>query len=264
MNSENYQNILFSKQDGVGIITLNRPSRYNAIDTAMCIELQEAFKAARDDSGIKALLIKSCGRAFCSGGDIKEMIAENDTSMAHIMEHTRSYQDMAKLLIEFPKPTVCAVQGAAAGAGFSIALACDVIIGSDEAKFSQSFVQVGLVPDCGSTYLLSRLIGRAKAKDLVFSGRTVNAEEALELGILTKLVSGKELDAIAFAVAAEYAKGPSLAMSLAKKAIDSSLESTLEMALETETAAQCICFSTEDHQEGIRAFIEKRKPNFNK
>ena len=257
-----YETIQFSIRANVGQIRLNRPKAFNAINTKMFLELTDAFQASADNGAVRAVLLSAEGRAFCAGGDIKEMVQGMDRTPQQLQEHVRNFTAMASALIDLTKPVVCAVQGAAAGAGFSLALACDVIFATEDAAFSQAFAQVGLIPDAGSTYLLPRVVGRSRAKELIFSHRVVRATEARELGIVSRIVPAGELYSAAFETAAEYARGPAFALGLAKRLVNHSFEQTVSSALAEEISGQYACLRTPDYVEGVAAFLEKRQPQF--
>ena len=244
----------------VQVITLNRPHHRNAIDTAMCGELIRALEQTGSDEGIRAVLLQGAGQAFCAGGDIRDMPLQQRYDSA--LRHTAVYQTAAKLLYDMPKPVVCAVNGAAAGAGFSLALACDVILAGESASFLPAVGQVGLVPDCGSTFLLARSVGRHRAKELIFSGRSLSAAEAQQYGIVSQVVPDEQLEQAALSLAERFAQGPTLAMALAKSAIDRSFTLTAEQALELETHSQCRCFLSEDYLSGKAAFMQHTVPVF--
>jgi len=260
INGRNDTAVSTAAHGAVQVITLSRPQYRNAIDTAMCGELTRALEQAGSNEGIRAILLQGAGRAFCAGGDIHDMPLQQRYDSA--LRHTAAYQKAAKLLYDMPKPVVCAVNGAAAGAGFSLALACDVIIAGETARFIQAFGQVGLVPDCGSTFLLARSIGRHRAKELIFSGRSLTAAEAQQYGIVSQVVPDGQLEQTALSLAEQFAQGPTLAMSLAKSAIDRGFTLTADQALELETHSQCRCFLSEDYLSGKDAFMQHISPIF--
>lgn len=244
------------------VITINRPDKLNAIDAETCMELWEAFSAAEEAENVKVILFKGAGRAFCAGGDIGEMSTLQNEQPSEVQKHVETYQRLARKIYTTAKPIICAVQGAAAGAGFSLALAADVVIAAENAKFIQSFGKVGLVPDCGSSFLLTRAVGPQRAKDLIFSGRPISAPEACRMGIALKVVPAEKLDETAMALADEYAKQASLPAAFCKEMVNLASEKTTDEMLGLEAQYQTKCFFGEAFEEGYRAFLEKREPNF--
>ncbi|HHX37244.1 MAG TPA: hypothetical protein GX717_04605 [Clostridiaceae bacterium] len=257
-----YKTITYEVENNVCVITLNRPETYNAISEEMCKDLIQALRHADSDNNVRALLLKSNGKAFSSGGDINDMKVSLHRSTTEILEFVNGFTRMAKQLINFSKPTICAAHGAVAGAGFSIVLACDITIAAENVRLMQAFGNVGLLPDSGSCYLLARIVGLSRAKELVFSRRMVEAEEAKSLGIVHQIVPLEELETTAMNLAEQYATGPTRAFALAKGIINASQESTLDQVLDSETYRQTALFATEDFREGVAAFLEKRKPEF--
>ena len=257
-----FKTITYEVKNNIGIITLNRPETYNAISEYMCKELTKVLICAERDDNVRTLLLKSEGKAFSSGGDINDMKDSLSRSTTEILEFVNCFTRMAKQLITFSKPTVCAAQGVVAGAGFSMVLACDVTIAGENIRLMQAFGNVGLLPDSGSCYLLARVVGLSRAKELVFSRRTVEADEAKRLGIVHDVVALEDLEQTALALAEQYAAGPTRAFAMAKGIINASMESTLEQVLDSETYRQTALFATEDFREGVVAFLEKRKPEF--
>lgn len=258
------QLVLRDLKDHVLTLTLNRPERLNAIGGGMREELFEGLLEAQRDPEVRVVVLTGAGRAFCSGGDVKEMAERRgkdstrraDGQMPPIRDH------ILALMRSIPKPVIGSINGVAAGAGMNLALACDMRIASDKAVFTQAFVKRGLHPDWGGTFFLPRLVGTAKACELIFSGDMVGAEEALRLGIVNRLAPQDELAGAASDWARSLAAGPPIAIGLAKRGIYRNLESDLASALEFETYAQTHCWSTEDAGEGIRAFVEKRPARF--
>ncbi|PZW40072.1 enoyl-CoA hydratase/carnithine racemase [Humitalea rosea] len=249
--------------EGVATLTLNRPSVRNAIDDAMRSDMIDALEAVAADDAIRALVITGAGSAFCAGGDVKGMRARleapaSDVAINGWRRQQRTHRAVA-LLHGLGKPTIAAVNGAAAGLGCDVALACDLIIASNAAHFTMSFVSRGLVPDGGGMYFLPRRIGLARAKELVFSGRRVGAGEALSLGLVERLTTPEALLADATAWAACLSAGSAPAIALAKSVLDRSLESSLEQVLAEGSKAQAICYSTAEHRASVAAFLAKAK-----
>ena len=259
-----YKCLLYEVKDGIATLTLNRPERLNALGDTLRDDLQDAVTRASEDEAVRVMIVTGAGKGFCAGGDVKAM-AERKASGGErpLGEKVAPGRDRTVLALrDAPKPVIAAVNGAAAGAGMNLALACDIRLASTEAKFAQAFVRRGLHPDWGGTYFLPRVVGVAKAAELIWTGEIINAAEAKRLGIVSDVVPPEELIGAARALAGKIAAGPPIAIRLAKRAIYHNLECDLRQALEFETFAQNICFETEDAREGIRAFVDKRAPAF--
>jgi 2-(1,2-epoxy-1,2-dihydrophenyl)acetyl-CoA isomerase len=259
-----YKCLIYEVKDGVATLTLNRPERLNALGDTLRDDLQDAVTRASEDPDVRVMIVTGAGKGFCSGGDVKAMNERKESGGGRpILEKVAPGRDRTVLALrDSPKPVIAAVNGAAAGAGMNLALCCDMRLASTAAKFSQAFVRRGLHPDWGGTYFLPRVVGAAKACELIFTGEVIDAQEALRLGIVSAVYSPEELLPAAHALARRIADGPPIAIRLAKRAIYHNLDSDLRQALEFETFAQNICFDTEDAAEGIRAFVEKRPPSF--
>lgn len=253
-----YETIRYEFRNGVARIELHRPDRLNAFTETMNQEILDALLAVEKDKAVRALIITGSGRGFSAGEDLKAASGEVDFG-----EVLRSrYNPMIKKLVGIEKPTVAAVNGTAAGAGMSLALACDFRIASDEAIFIQAFVNIGLVPDSGSLYFLPRLIGYAKALELTVLGEKIKADDALALGLVTKVVPAAELEEESWRFAERLAAMPTKAIGLIKRYMQRSFETRLDQMLEWEAFAQRTAGLTEDFREGVAAFIEKRRPEF--
>ena len=259
-----YKCLLYDMKDGVATLTLNRPERLNALGDTLRDDLQDAVTRASDDPEVRVMIVTGAGKGFCSGGDVKAMSERKESGSGRpLMEKVAPGRDRTvQALRDAPKPVIAAVNGAAAGAGFNLALCCDIRLASTAAKFSQAFVKRGLHPDWGGTYFLPRVVGTAKACELIFTGAIIDAEEALKLGIVSAVHPPEELLPAAQALARAIADGPPIAIRLAKRGLYRNAESDLRTALEYETFAQNNCFETEDATEGIKAFVEKRPPRF--
>src|SRR5205814_7459589 len=259
-----YECLLYETKDRVATLTLNRPDRLNALGGTLREDLTAGLTRAIDDPDVRVIVITGAGKGFCAGGDVKAMQDANQAGRGRpLMERVAPSRDRTVLLMrDSPKPLIAAVNGAAAGAGMNLALACDIRLASSAARFSQAFVRRGLHPDWGGTYFLPRVVGTAKACELIFTGEVIDAQEALKLGIVSAVHPPEELMPAAVALARKIADGPPIAIRLAKRAIYHNAECDLRQALEFETFAQNICFDTEDAAEGIRAFVEKRAPSF--
>jgi 2-(1,2-epoxy-1,2-dihydrophenyl)acetyl-CoA isomerase len=261
--SEN-QFILMDVQDRVATITLNRPERLNALGQNMREDLLKALLRARDDEEVRVVLITGAGRAFCSGGDVKEM-SDRQASGATARRDFEVWPIRDRILAEMrgmPKPVIAVVNGVAAGAGCNLALGCDMRIASDRAGFTQAFVKRGLHPDWGGTYFMPRMLGTARAFEFILGGDTITAQQALEWGMVNRVVPQAELTRAAAEWARKFAAGPPVVYALAKRAIYRNLDADLTSALEYEAYAQRIVWTTEDATEGIQAFVEKRTPAF--
>jgi enoyl-CoA hydratase/carnithine racemase len=259
-----YKCLLYDVQDRIATLTLNRPERLNALGDTLRDDLYDAVTRAAADPNVGVMVITGAGRGFCSGGDVKSMSERDQAGQqaAAPSERLAPIRDRVILAMrDCPKPVIAAVNGAAAGAGMNLALACDMRIASTAAKFAQSFVKRGLAPDWGGTWFLPRIVGTAKACELIFTGETIDAAEALRLGIVNTVVAPEALMAEARQLAGKIAAGPPVAIQLAKRAIHNH-DADLRAALEYETFAQGICRETQDAKEGVRAFVEKRAPVF--
>ncbi len=254
-----YETILFDQQDKVATITLNRPDRYNAFNELMSKELISALRTCQKDPQIRAIVIGGAGKAFCSGQDLKD-VEGKPRSLGDSVE--RRYNPMVKLLRETEKPFICRLNGVAAGAGASLALACDHVVAAEEARMLWAFVNIGLVLDSGSSWTLPRLVGQRKAFELAALGEPVGAKEALDLGLINEVVPADQLEARCAALAATYAEKAPKALGLIKRMLQRSYESSLDDMLLMEKQSQEIAGRTEDYQEGVKAFVEKRKPQF--
>jgi 2-(1,2-epoxy-1,2-dihydrophenyl)acetyl-CoA isomerase len=259
--------LLTELHEGVQTITLNRPEPLNAVSLAMLAELGEVVKAAERDDQLKVLVLTGAGRAFSAGADVTEFPTSTSEGEAREMprlgEHLRTRVNPLILRIQaLEKPVLAAVNGVAAGVGMSLALACDVRYAAESARFIQAFVNIGLVPDGGSTYFLPRLVGVGKALELAWTGSPVSAQEALELGIVTRILPDAELMGATQELAARLARGPATAIALMKRGFNQAHELPLERVLEMEAAYQEIASRTPAFAEGVTAFLEKRPASF--
>jgi 2-(1,2-epoxy-1,2-dihydrophenyl)acetyl-CoA isomerase len=258
-----YEHILVSEAEGIATITLNRPDKLNAFIGHMRRDLAEALEHAGSDRSVRVVIITGAGRAFCAGGDIAfmgELMERRDTDeFERILGAGRRVIGAIRTM---SKPVIAAVNGPAAGAGFNLALACDLRIASNNATFSQSFVKVGLHPDWGGTYFLPRLVSPNKACELFFLGDSIDAAEALRLNIVNQVVAPEELETATLQLAERLRASPPIALASAKQAVYMSGAADLEEMLRYETEAQLRCFESDDGREGIRAFFEKRDPRF--
>ncbi len=250
---------VLARRDGpVHVLSLNRPDRINAFSTGMAATLVAALEAAAADDTCRAVLLHGEGRGFCSGQDLTEVPQSAD--LGHLLE--LRYVPIIRLLRTMAKPVVCAVHGVAAGAGANLALACDIVIAGETAKFIQAFVRIGLIPDVGGTWFLPRLVGSARARALAMLGEPVEARQAEQWGMIWRAVPDESLMAEAAAVAARLASLPTQAIALMKRALEVSENHTLEQQLVAEQDAQREAGYTPDFAEGVRAFVEKRPAVF--
>jgi 2-(1,2-epoxy-1,2-dihydrophenyl)acetyl-CoA isomerase len=258
-----YKTLLFQVEENVAKIVLNRPEAMNALSTDLALELIEVFQDLSSKEDVRAVVITGSGKAFSAGGDVKQMSTVlGDDAPAKFRLALDVYHKLIILMRELPKPIIAAINGVAAGAGFNLALACDVRIASEKAKFSQAFIRIGLIPDFGGTFFLPRIVGTAKAMELMMTGELIDAEKAQQLGLVNLTVKLEELEQTAEFFAKQAADLPTSAIGRLKKLINSSLNSSLSEQLEAEAQMQMECSATEDFKEGVRSFVEKRKPNF--
>lgn len=258
-----FKNIIFNTESGVAQITLNRPAAMNALNHALVDELLEALRICREDETARAVVISGSGNAFCAGGDVKWMHAAHKEKWPHDFDRLVDNLNQVILMIrDIEKPVIAAVNGFASGAGFSLALACDIRVISEKAKFNQAYVNLGLTPDGGSTYFLTLMLGQALVTDLVFTGRVLEAKEALALGLASELTTTESLDARAKQLAQNFAAGPTIAFKQAKKLINEAHKQTLAAQLEAERKSIVSASLSNDFAEGLQAFAEKRTPLF--
>ncbi len=258
MPDPQYSTIRSEQADGVATITLDRPESLNALNATMRRELRAALKAAARDEAVRAVIITGAGRGFCSGADLRGGDTERD--FRRVL--TDEYHPLVMAIRDLPKPVIAAVNGVAAGAGVSLALACDLVYAAEEARFIQAFVRIGLVPDSGSTRVLVRALGRHRAAQLIFSGEPLSATEAHAAGLVNVVVPAAELAAAAQEAAARLATAPTTAIGYAKRAINHAEDALLSESLAMEAALQELAGRTDDHAEGVAAFGEKREPRF--
>jgi len=254
----------FQQTGSIATITLNRPERLNALTFEVYLELTELFAALRSEDSVKVVVITGTGRAFCSGGDVHDIIGELfNRDMEGLLEFTRMTCELIKNIRTLPKPVIASLNGTTAGAGACIALAADIRIASDTAKIAFLFVKVGLAgADMGAAYLLPRVIGLAKATELLFTGDFISADEAQRLGLYNKVVSADSLTSVTTALAEQLARGPSFAIAKTKEMLNRELDMDLVTALECEAQAQAICMQHPDYREAYEAFVAKREAKF--
>jgi len=257
--------LLEELKDKVAVLTLNRPDRLNAMSPPMLDALLEALPRLAADPEVGVVVLTGAGRGFCAGGDVKAM-AEGRESIGTTLEEKaqglRSRMEVSRWLHEMPKPTIAMVRGAAAGAGLSLALACDLRVASDSARFATAFARVGYSGDFGGSWFLTQLVGTAKARELYFTADIVDAQQALALGIVNRVVPDVRLEDETMALAARLARGPRIAYRYMKRNFNAAESGTLKDLLDLEAWHHTRCGMTEDHREAAKAFVEKREPVF--
>jgi 2-(1,2-epoxy-1,2-dihydrophenyl)acetyl-CoA isomerase len=255
--------VLHERKGGYSILMLNRPDRLNSFNVEQHEQLRAALEACAAEQGCRAVVLTGAGRGFCAGQDL----ADRDPAMlgeAPDLGKTLAtyYAPLIRLLRSMEKPVICAVNGVAAGAGANIALACDIVIAAKSAKFIQAFSKIGLIPDAGGTYWLTRHLGEARAKALAMTAYPLSAEEAAAWGLIWRAVDDGELMAEATALAETFSKGPTRGYALTKQAIQAASTNSLEQQLEVEAQLQREAGLTDDYKEGVSAFLQKRQPKF--
>ena len=256
---------LYERADtGVAMITLNRPERLNALTFDVYRELTDTFAALRTETGVRVVVITGAGRAFCSGGDVHDIIGELfKRDMEGLLEFTRMTCELVRNIRALRKPVIASLNGTTAGAGACIALAADIRIASEEAKIAFLFVKVGLSgADMGAAYLLPRVVGLAKATELLYTGDFISAQEAERIGLYNRVVPGDQLAETTRELAERLAQGPAFALAKTKELLDREANVNLDAALECEAQAQAICMQHPDYREAYDAFVAKRKAKF--
>jgi 2-(1,2-epoxy-1,2-dihydrophenyl)acetyl-CoA isomerase len=253
--------ILVENRAGYRVITLNRPERLNALTAEMASALTEALGAAEADPECRALLLTGAGRGFCAGQDLTAIADARPAEIAALLEQ---YNPLIRRLRALSIPIVCAVNGVAAGAGANLALACDIVLAARSASFVQAFTRIGLVPDCGGTWFLPRLVGAARARALAILAEPLPAETAAEWGLIWQAVADQELMPNAETLAGRLATQATAALALTKRALDASESNTLDAQLDLERDLQAKAAESLDFAEGLRAFLDKRPPVFGK
>jgi 2-(1,2-epoxy-1,2-dihydrophenyl)acetyl-CoA isomerase len=255
-----YKFLHYTNENGLATITLNRPEVFNALNDEITFELQDAFKVVGKDETVRAVVLTGEGKAFCSGQDLKAASGQEKRSFLDSL-HKR-YNPIIRAMRTLPKPIICRLNGVAAGAGCSLALACDIIVAAEEATLIEVFINIGLVPDSGSSYFLPRLVGMAKAFEMCSMGTRVKAKEAETIGLITRAVPIDQLDSVVKEYADYFSNAPTKSIGLIKKMLNKSSAATLDDMLEYEAYCQEIAGNSQDYKEGVTAFLEKRKPAF--
>jgi 2-(1,2-epoxy-1,2-dihydrophenyl)acetyl-CoA isomerase len=262
MNS--YETLTVELEEGVAVVTLNRPDALNALSVQLCQDFLDAFAALREQKA-RAVILTGAGRAFCAGGDLREMqkLAQLEGRIEAFFDAPlRTLHDCIRVLRDFPAPVIAAVNGPAFGAGCNLALACDLVIAGESAQFNESFVRIGLSTDCGGTFILPRLVGMKRAAELLFTGATVNAHDAANWGLVNRVVSDNEVLPAARNLAAQLAQGPTGALARIKKLLEESASNDYAAQLDAEAREQLISGQSRDFREGVTAFFEKRAPQY--
>jgi 2-(1,2-epoxy-1,2-dihydrophenyl)acetyl-CoA isomerase len=256
--------VLLSTLDaGVLTLTLNRPEALNALNREMTQALRDSMEAAARDPGVGAVIVTGAGRAFCAGADLKDVVARRDAGERDLGDDLRTnYTPLIRAMRACPKPVIAAINGTAAGAGLSLALACDLRIAAAGASLIVVFVRVGLVPDAGSLFFLTRMLGLSKATELAMSGDPLTVEDAQKLGLVAAVVPPEQLAASVMERARRLNDGPRQTYALIKHGLERALDLDLEQAMELESQLQSVAAETTDAKEAIQAFVEKRKPQF--
>jgi len=257
-----YETVLYEKDSRVATISLNRPEKLNAFDATMHEELYSALDGAATDEVIRCIVLRGEGRGFSAGADLAQVVreADGDPDLGEYLRNT--YTRLVKRMVAIEKPIVAALHGPVYGAGVGIALACDLRIAAESAKFSVAFIKIGLMPDAGVTFFLPRVVGLGRAMQMSMLGDAVDAEEAYRIGLVNKVVSDEALQYETRKLAEHLAAMPTGALGRIKHSLYASFETDLETALEHEAEGQTFCGYTQDHKEGVAAFFEKRAPEF--
>lgn len=258
-----YKKIKYQVYDNIGRIAINCPEKLNAMDLGTLYELYSAFEEVEKDREIRVVVLSSEGSSFSAGGDLRSMASKDWESMPGLIKDmAQAASDVALKIRTINKPVIASLKGAVAGAGFNMALVCDFRIAADNCKFMQSFIHVGLIPDFGGVFILARIMGVAKAIELTMTGKTINADEAMSMGILTRVVAVDELEGQTLRLARQLSRLPRQALSTIKELVNQCEFNGFQRYLGAEVEHQALCAFTDDAREGIKAFLEKRRPNF--
>jgi 2-(1,2-epoxy-1,2-dihydrophenyl)acetyl-CoA isomerase len=252
--------IQFEIIDGVGKITLNRPEKYHSFVREMALQMQDLLDECKQNKEVRAILITASGKAFCAGQDLAEAIDPSIPSISKIIQE--HYNPIIRKIRTIEKPVVAAVNGVAAGAGASVALACDIVVATESASFIQAFSKIGLIPDSGATFFLPRYVGMQKATALMMTAEPVNAKDAEQMGMIYKAFSDEAFETESWKLASKLAQMPTKGLGLTKRLLNASNTNNLEEQLNMEDKCQVIAANTADFKEGVQAFLEKRKANF--
>jgi enoyl-CoA hydratase len=257
----NLENVIYEKKEGIVTVTINRPQKRNALNRATRRELRSVLEEIRSSDEAKVLIITGAGdQAFVAGADISELKEMNQWDMMNYLStlSQQLYTDFANLEI----PTIAMINGYCLGGGLELALACDIRIASEDASFGQPEVRLGVIPGGGATQRLPGIVGPSVAKELMFTGRIIDSQEALRIGLVNRVIPKDKLKETVWELAGDLAKKSSIVLKLIKRSVNRGFQATTDIGLAYEALAQCLCFTTEDHEEGLSAFLEKRKPDF--
>ncbi len=254
-----YETILYEQDGPLATLTFNRPDKLNSMTASMHAEIRDAF-AQIEECGTRALIVTGAGRGFCAGQDLADLDLSGEIDLSYTLES--DFNPLVRRIYNAEFPTVCAVNGVAAGAGANVALACDIVVAARSASFLQAFARIGLMPDAGGTWSMTRLAGPARAKGMSLLADPISAEQAESWGMIWKVVDDEALQAEALAIAAKLVAGPTMAYRLAREAVNDAGVNTLDQQLELETKGQGSLAKSDDFREGVNAFLEKRKPEF--
>ncbi len=257
-----YKGLIVETRDHVTTITLNRPERYNVIDLQLAQELMEAVLTCSEDPGVRALVITGAGSVFSGGGNVKEFGERLETISRYLRELTTLLHTTISRICRMPKPVLAAVNGVAAGGGMSLALACDLVVAAESARFTMAYAGIGVTPDGSSSYFLPRLVGLKRAFELFYTNRTLTAREAEAWGLVNKVIPDADFKTAVDELASQLVKGPTLAFGRAKRLLHLGSLESLETQMEHESELIALSGTTEDFHEGVKAFLEKRKASF--
>lgn len=260
----NYKTLLFESKNNIATITLNRPDFYNALNLELSQEFLDAVLSCSEDKSIRVVVITGSGKAFCSGGDVKAFKENLSKISIYLKQQTTYLHKAISNICRMPKPVIAAVNGVAAGGGFSLALACDLTIASQSAKFAVAYSHIGATPDLSCTYFLPRLVGNKKALEMLYTNSSMTADEAFNSGIVNRVVPDSKFQEEIKSLATQLAEGPAFALGQTKKLFQLSWGANLESQMENETEMIAQAGLTDDFKEGVTAFLQKRKPNFKK
>ena len=260
MSLSPHESVLFSNQQGIATITLNRPEVYNSFNRPMALAVQYHLDQVASDPSVRVLVIRGNGKAFSAGQDLKEVVDPNGPDLTRIVSD--HFNPIVQRIRAIEKPVIAGVHGVAAGAGANIALACDLVLAAESATFIQAFSKIGLIPDSGGTYFLPRLVGLARATALMMLGDRVSAREAEQIGMIYRSIPDVDFENTLEQLQNKLAQMPTIALGLTKRALNDSMENGLSIQLRLEELFQTTASQTEDYQEGVRAFLEKRAPDF--
>lgn len=256
-----YQSIIYEIKEHVAWLTLNRPDSFNAINQELAQDFTRALQQSEQDDNVRVLVLTGAGKAFCAGGDLGWLMASEDNmKKREILDNAAA---IITMLDRFKKPVIAAINGAVAGAGTAVAMACDIVLAAEDAKFAPNFVNIAAVPDSGASWFLPRFTGYHKAAELMLTGRMLTAGECCQLGIFNHVVAAEDLHQETLKLARKLASGPQRAIRYIKQMLKLSSQNTLAAQLETEASLQLMAWSDDDFKEGVNSFLQKRKPDFN-